>query len=71
MSTLRWVLLLVSGIGVVGAGAAGLWVARTGLEPVNRLTGAVEHVAATEDLTVRIPVEARTRSPVCRGRSTR
>ncbi|MFF5922892.1 sensor histidine kinase [Streptomyces flavochromogenes] len=57
MSTLRWVLLVVSGIGVVGAGAAGLWVARTGLEPVNRLTGAVEHVAATEDLTVRIPVE--------------
>ncbi|MFE0643004.1 sensor histidine kinase [Streptomyces sp. NPDC058877] len=57
MSTLRWVLLLVSGIGVVCAGAAGLWVARTGLEPVNRLTGAVEHVAATEDLTVRIPVE--------------
>ncbi|MEU2232764.1 MULTISPECIES: cell wall metabolism sensor histidine kinase WalK [Streptomyces] len=57
MSTLRWVLLLVSGIGVVGAGAAGLWVARTGLEPVNRLTDAVEHVAATEDLTVRIPVE--------------
>ncbi|MER7951046.1 HAMP domain-containing sensor histidine kinase [Streptomyces sp. NPDC096079] len=57
MSTLGWVLLLVSGIGVVGAGAAGLWVARTGLEPVNRLTDAVEHVAATEDLTVRIPVE--------------
>ncbi|MFG2771816.1 sensor histidine kinase [Streptomyces sp. NPDC048350] len=57
MGTLGWVLLLVSGIGVVGAGAAGLWVARTGLEPVNRLTGAVEHVAATEDLTVRIPVE--------------
>ncbi|MFC9794511.1 sensor histidine kinase [Streptomyces sp. NPDC057695] len=57
MSTLAWVLLLVSGIGVVGAGAAGLWVARTGLEPVDRLTGAVEHVAATEDLTVRIPAE--------------
>ncbi|MFE6223633.1 sensor histidine kinase [Streptomyces sp. NPDC057854] len=57
MSTLGWVLLLVSGIGVVGAGAAGLWVARTGLEPVHRLTGAVEHVAATEDLTVRIPVD--------------
>ncbi|MFI8522245.1 sensor histidine kinase [Streptomyces sp. NPDC085481] len=57
LNTLGWVLLLVSGIGVVGAGAAGLWVARTGLEPVHRLTGAVEHVAATEDLTVRIPVE--------------
>ncbi|MDN3297391.1 HAMP domain-containing sensor histidine kinase [Streptomyces ficellus] len=57
MSTLFWVLLVVSGIGVVGAGAAGLWVARTGLKPVDRLTGAVEHVARTEDLTVRIPVE--------------
>ncbi|MFF9504492.1 sensor histidine kinase [Streptomyces sp. NPDC014656] len=57
LSTLGWVLLLVSGIGVVGAGAAGLWVARTGLEPVHRLTGAVEHVAATEDLTVRIPAD--------------
>ncbi|NML49921.1 HAMP domain-containing histidine kinase [Streptomyces sp. R302] len=57
LSTLGWVLLMVSGIGVVGAGAAGLWVARTGLEPVNRLTGAVEHVAATEDLTVRIPAD--------------
>ncbi|MEU3606229.1 HAMP domain-containing sensor histidine kinase [Streptomyces sp. NPDC035033] len=57
LSTLGWVLLLVSGIGVVGAGAAGLWVARTGLEPVDRLTGAVEHVAATEDLTVRIPAD--------------
>ncbi|MFE4589360.1 sensor histidine kinase [Streptomyces laurentii] len=57
LSTLGWVLLVVSGIGVLGAGAAGLWVARTGLAPVDRLTGAVEHVAATEDLTVRIPVE--------------
>ncbi|AZM90232.1 MULTISPECIES: sensor histidine kinase [Streptomyces] len=57
LSTLAWVLLLVSGIGVVGAGAAGLWVARTGLRPVDELTGVVEHVARTEDLTVRIPDE--------------
>ncbi|MFF2330129.1 MULTISPECIES: sensor histidine kinase [unclassified Streptomyces] len=57
LSTLAWVLLLVSGIGVVGAGAAGLWVARAGLRPVDELTEAVEHVARTEDLTVRIPVE--------------
>ncbi|MFF2409300.1 sensor histidine kinase [Streptomyces sp. NPDC058092] len=57
LSTLAWVLLVVSGIGVVGAGAAGLWVARTGLRPVDELTEAVEHVARTEDLTVRIPVE--------------
>ncbi|TRV77339.1 HAMP domain-containing histidine kinase [Streptomyces sp. 130] len=57
LSTLAWVLLLVSGIGVVGAGAAGLWIARSGLRPVDELTEAVEHVARTEDLTVRIPVE--------------
>ncbi|MEU3063932.1 HAMP domain-containing sensor histidine kinase [Streptomyces subrutilus] len=57
LSTLAWVLLLVSGVGVVGAGAAGLWVARTGLRPVDELTGAVEHIARTEDLTVRIPDE--------------
>ena len=41
----------------LGAGAAGLAVARAGLRPVDRLTDAVEHVARTEDLTVRIPVE--------------
>ncbi|WP_371777052.1 sensor histidine kinase [Streptomyces sp. NBC_01438] len=57
LSTLAWVLLAVSGIGVIGAGAAGLWIARSGLRPVDELTKAVEHVARTEDLTVRIPVE--------------
>ncbi|MBT2391280.1 HAMP domain-containing histidine kinase [Streptomyces sp. ISL-1] len=57
LGDLALLLLIVSGIGVLGAGAAGLWVARAGLEPVDRLTGAVEHVARTEDLTVRIPVE--------------
>ncbi|MEU6660372.1 HAMP domain-containing sensor histidine kinase [Streptomyces sp. NPDC046821] len=57
LTTLAWVLLLVSGIGVLGAGAAGLWVARSGLRPVDELTNTVEHVARTEDLTVRIPVE--------------
>lgn len=57
LSTLAWVLVLVAGIGVVGAGAAGLWIARTGLRPVDDLAHAVAHVAETEDLTVRIPVE--------------
>ncbi len=57
LSSLTWILLLVSGIGVVGAGAAGLAVARTGLRPVDRLTEAVEHVARTEDLAIRIPVD--------------
>ncbi|MDI3407426.1 sensor histidine kinase [Streptomyces cavernicola] len=57
LSDLTLVLALVAGVGVVGAGAAGLWVARAGLRPVDELTGAVEHVARTEDLTVRIPAE--------------
>ncbi|MFG3498576.1 sensor histidine kinase [Streptomyces sp. NPDC047928] len=57
LSRLALLLAALAGIGVVGAGAAGLWVARAGLKPVDRLTGAVEHVARTEDLTVRIPVE--------------
>ncbi|MFI9832484.1 sensor histidine kinase [Streptomyces sp. NPDC051913] len=56
LNDLALVLLLVSGIGVLGAGAAGLAVARAGLRPVDKLTEAVEHVARTEDLSVRIPV---------------
>ncbi|MEU2156605.1 HAMP domain-containing sensor histidine kinase [Streptomyces sp. NPDC019396] len=57
LDRLALVLAVLAGVGVLAAGAAGLWVARTGLKPVDRLTGAVEHVARTEDLTVRIPVE--------------
>lgn len=57
LTELAWVLLAVAGIGVVGAASAGLVVARAGLRPVDRLTGTVEHIARTEDLSVRIPVE--------------
>ncbi|WP_333769114.1 sensor histidine kinase [Streptomyces sp. IBSBF 2435] len=57
LTTLAWVLLAVAGIGVVGAGAAGTAIARAGLRPVDQLTGTVEHIARTEDLSVRIPVE--------------
>ena len=57
LNDLALVLLLVSGVGVLGAGAAGLAVARAGLRPVDKLTEAVEHVARTEDLAIRIPVE--------------
>ncbi|WP_405976713.1 HAMP domain-containing histidine kinase [Streptomyces sp. NBC_00988] len=57
LNDLALILLLVSGIGVIGAGAAGLAVARAGLRPVDKLTEAVEHVARTEDLTIRIPVD--------------
>ncbi|MEU6476338.1 HAMP domain-containing sensor histidine kinase [Streptomyces sp. NPDC047017] len=56
LNDLALLLLLVSGIGVIGAGATGLAVARAALRPVDELTEAVEHVARTEDLAVRIPV---------------
>jgi two-component system sensor histidine kinase MprB len=41
--------------GVAGAGLLGRQVARAGLAPVERLTSAVEHVAATQDL--RSPIQ--------------
>ncbi|MFJ5268004.1 sensor histidine kinase [Streptomyces sp. NPDC088358] len=66
LNDLALVLLLVSGIGVVGAGAAGLAVARAGLRPVDKLTEAVEHVARTEDLSIRIPVEEDNEDEVAR-----
>nr|WP_155073487.1 HAMP domain-containing sensor histidine kinase [Streptomyces taklimakanensis] len=57
LDTLALVLGLVAAGGVLGAAGTGVLLARTGLRPVDRLTGAVEHVARTEDLAVRIPVE--------------
>ncbi|MFI6007994.1 ATP-binding protein [Streptomyces sp. NPDC051243] len=66
LNDLALILLLVSGIGVVGAGAAGLAVARAGLRPVDKLTEAVEHVARTEDLNIRIPVEDEAEDEVAR-----
>ncbi|WSQ10160.1 HAMP domain-containing histidine kinase [Streptomyces sp. NBC_01231] len=57
LNDLALILLLVSGVGVLGAGAAGLAVARAGLRPIDKLTEAVEHVARTEDLGIRIPVD--------------
>ncbi|MEU2226048.1 HAMP domain-containing sensor histidine kinase [Streptomyces sp. NPDC018347] len=66
LNDLALILLLVSAVGVVGAGAAGLAVARVGLRPVDRLTDAVEHVARTEDLSVRIPVEEDSEDEIAR-----
>ncbi|MCM1968761.1 HAMP domain-containing sensor histidine kinase [Streptomyces sp. G1] len=66
LKDLALILLLVGGVGVVGAGAAGLAVARAGLRPVDKLTEAVEHVARTEDLNVRIPVEEESEDEVAR-----
>ena len=66
LNELALILLLVSGIGVLGAGAAGLAVARAGLRPVDKLTEAVEEVARTEDLSIRIPVEDDSEDEVAR-----
>ncbi|WP_248962726.1 HAMP domain-containing sensor histidine kinase [Sphaerisporangium perillae] len=59
-ATLRGLALLLAGVaalGVLGAATAGRLVSRTALRPVGRLTGAVEHIARTEDLRIRIPVD--------------
>ncbi|MGI5376452.1 sensor histidine kinase [Streptomyces sp. CA-251387] len=66
LNDLALILLFVSGVGVIGAGAAGLAVARAGLRPVDKLTEAVEHVARTEDLNIRIPVEDDSEDEVAR-----
>lgn len=50
MTKLRWVLLVVGGIGVAVAAVAGGMVTRAGLRPVGRLTEAAERVARTDDL---------------------
>ncbi|WP_343601166.1 HAMP domain-containing sensor histidine kinase [Mycobacterium sp.] len=50
MMRLRWVLLIVGGVGVAVAAVAGGMVTRAGLRPVARLTGAAERVARTDDL---------------------
>ncbi|WP_030318197.1 sensor histidine kinase [Streptomyces sp. NRRL B-3229] len=66
LNDLALILLLVSGVGVLGAGAAGLAVARAGLRPIDKLTEAVEHVARTEDLGIRIPVDEGAEDEVAR-----
>ena len=50
MTKLRWVLLIVGGIGMAVAAVAGGMVTQAGLRPVARLTEAAERVARTDDL---------------------
>lgn len=57
LERLALILSLVAGIGVLCSTTAGLIVARAALSPVDRLTEAVEQIARTEDLAIRIPVE--------------
>ena len=55
---LRGILFLLSIVGAFAAIGLGLVVARAGLRPLGRLTGAVENVARTQDLDVQIEVPA-------------
>uniref|UniRef100_UPI001407283B sensor histidine kinase n=1 Tax=Streptomyces sp. YIM 98790 TaxID=2689077 RepID=UPI001407283B len=57
LRALALVLTAVAAGGVVGAAGVGVLLARAGLRPVDRLTHAAEHIARTEDLSVRIPAE--------------
>ncbi|MFJ5267617.1 sensor histidine kinase [Streptomyces sp. NPDC088358] len=57
LEKLAWLLLGVAGVGVIGAATAGAGIARAGLRPVKQLTDATGHIARTEDLSVRIPVD--------------
>ncbi|MFC0316478.1 ATP-binding protein [Gordonia phosphorivorans] len=50
LNRLASVLFVAGGIGVAFAAAAGTAVARAGLRPVTRLTGAVERIGRTQDL---------------------
>jgi two-component system sensor histidine kinase MprB len=59
LARIGMVLVVVSACGVAVATALGFLVARTGLAPVHRLTAAVEHVAATSDVSGRIAVHGR------------
>jgi two-component system, OmpR family, sensor histidine kinase MprB len=52
-------LFLIAGAGVAGAAALGLFVSRTALAPVKRLTDTAERVTATGDLSQRIEVTGR------------
>ena len=57
LSRLRWLLILVGGLGVLVSGGLGLLVARAGMAPVDRLTAAAERIARTERPDPPIPVE--------------
>jgi two-component system sensor histidine kinase MprB len=59
LRNLLWVLLGVTAGGMGLAAGMGLFVARGTLRPVRRLTDAAEHVAATQDLSRRLPDSGR------------
>jgi len=59
LNTLMIELSVAAIAGIFLATVAGLVVARSAVKPVRRLTRAVEHVAKTEDLSVKLPVSGR------------
>jgi two-component system sensor histidine kinase MprB len=56
MASLRWILGVVAGAGILVAAGLGLLVARSALRPVAKLTEAAEHVAETQNLAASIDV---------------
>ena len=58
LGRLRGILFLLSIAGAFAALGLGLFVARAGLRPIGRLTGAVEDVTRTQDLDVQIKIPA-------------
>jgi two-component system sensor histidine kinase MprB len=59
LQTLEIELAIASIAGIGLATIAGLLLARSAVRPVRRLTLAVEHVAKTEDLSIKLPVEGK------------
>jgi two-component system, OmpR family, sensor histidine kinase MprB len=56
LAKLTLLMIIIGAAGVAGAALLGRTVARAGLAPVDRLTAATEHVAATQDLNAAIAV---------------
>ncbi|MET8479241.1 HAMP domain-containing sensor histidine kinase [Streptomyces clavifer] len=56
LTTLAWALAVVTATGFLAAGAVGVALTSTGLRPVRELTAAVQYIASSQDLDVRIPV---------------
>jgi two-component system, OmpR family, sensor histidine kinase MprB len=59
LNKLALIMAAVSLLVIIGSAAAALWVARTALRPVDRLTEAVEHIARTEELGTTIAVSGK------------
>jgi two-component system sensor histidine kinase MprB len=66
LRSLVFVLAAVAAAGAIGSAGVGVGLARAGLRPVDRLTEAAEHIARTEDLSVRLPVSGESDDEIAR-----